>query len=149
MWKTAFGGFTTIVFLTVLALYVCASFVSLDSGDKNWTEDTTRETNRYHDDSLSLGDMKVMPVVTLNMDTAHLYINSSSESFKRNIFVALLQDSQDEAGNKKAEFEEFAPCSEVANQTGFIPYDYLEAYSSHVIIPTIDDKLYADYRVLT
>ena len=35
MWKTLFGGFTTLLFGVVLALYIISSFVALDSGDKD------------------------------------------------------------------------------------------------------------------
>ena len=47
--------------------------------------------------------------------TAHIYVNTSTEAFKRNVFVALLQESMDADGNKFAEAEEFVPCREVAD----------------------------------
>ena len=85
--------------------------------------------------------MKSMPVVTINLETAHLYVNSTTGSFKKNIFVALLQERMDDEGNKIADFEEFAPCSEVSNQEGFLPYDYTNTYTSDVIIPTMADRM--------
>ena len=115
LWKTAFGGCTTILFLTVLLLYVVFSFIALSSGDKDMIEDTTREAPHLQDASLSLFDMKVMPVVTVNIETPHIYIDSSSTSFKKNIFVALLQESIDDDGHKRAEFEQFVPCTEVSD----------------------------------
>ena len=57
--------------------------------------------------------MKTMPVVVINLETAHVYVNSSTGSFKKNIFVGLLQERMDVNGNKIADFEEFAPCTEV------------------------------------
>ena len=51
--------------------------------------------------------MKVMPVVTVNFETPHIYVNTSSGSFRKNIFVALQQNKFDSDGNKIAEFEEF------------------------------------------
>ena len=43
MWKTSFGGCTTIVFGVILAAYIVASFISLESGDQNTIEETTLE----------------------------------------------------------------------------------------------------------
>ena len=90
MWKSAFGGFITCVFAIVIFLYLISSFIALDSGQKDTT--TTFEFERPYETgtNLTLEEMKVMPVVTLTAVTPHLYLNSSSISFKKNVFVALL-----------------------------------------------------------
>ncbi len=81
MWKTGFGGISTICFMTVLLLYISTSFVALDTGEKDIVEDFTFETTAYSNVSLGFDQMKVMPVVSLTMDTPHIYINTSSSSY--------------------------------------------------------------------
>ena len=114
---------------------------ALFSGDNDMNEDTLRETEFYKNASLTPKQMKVMPVVVINLETSHVYVNSSTGSFKKNIYVGLLQERMDETGQKIADFEEFAPCSEVSTQDGFLDYDYTNTYTSDVIIPTLDDRL--------
>lgn len=67
LWKTSYGGFTTIMFASVLMLYVYSSFAALDSGDKDLIEDTTRSNEKLVNTSATLEEMKIMPVVTFNV----------------------------------------------------------------------------------
>jgi hypothetical protein len=46
---------------------------------------------------------------------------------------------------KTVRFEEFVPCTQVENEHGYIPYDYSNTFNSHVIIPSIDDRLFAEH----
>ena len=95
----------TIVFGVVVTSYVATSFVALDSGDMDWKDVFMADTTLLTSASLSFKDMTVMPVVTFTMKTPHIYLNSSSNSFRKNIFVAVLQDKVMEDGNKTATFE--------------------------------------------
>ena len=115
LWKTSFGGIISLAFFTVLILYVVSASVALNRGDNDWNEDTTQDTKLYKNAVLNFDQMKAMPVVTINIDTPHLYLDSSSVAFEKNIFVALLNDKRDENGNKIAEFERFVPCKSVNN----------------------------------
>ena len=72
--------------------------------------------------------MKVMPVVTVNIETPHIYVNSSTGSFKKNIFVALQQTKRFANGTKIREFQEFVPCNQVKEQPGYIDIDYSELF---------------------
>ena len=53
--------------------------------------------------TLSLADMKVMPVVTLNLVHQHAYIKTSTEYFKHSFYVGLLNKKM-KNGIKTAEF---------------------------------------------
>ena len=93
LWKTSFGGFVTVSFVGIVVSYMLTNILTIDSGDSNTIEDITRVTNLYVNKSFSLEDMKVMPVVLLNYESVHTYIDPHTLSAQRNIFVALLEDS--------------------------------------------------------
>ena len=57
--------------------------------------------------------MKLMPVVAFTFETPLILIDPSTNAYKKNLFVALMQESKDASGGKVADFEEFVPCSEV------------------------------------
>ena len=54
LWKTPFGGVTTLLFAVILAMYVISSFAALDSGDKDMTTVVERETGLLTSKKLSL-----------------------------------------------------------------------------------------------
>ena len=54
LWRTSFGGCTTIGFLAVLVLYIMSATSALFSGDNDMNEDTIRKTKLYVNASLSL-----------------------------------------------------------------------------------------------
>ena len=76
LWKTPFGGVTTLLFAVILAMYVVSSFAALDSGDKDMTTVFERESGLLTMKKLSFEEMKVMPVVTFTFSTPHLYIDT-------------------------------------------------------------------------
>ena len=88
MWKTSFGGFITVIFVFVVLSYIAISADALRSGDMDWVD--SYEADMSDSNRLSFKQMTVMPVVTFNMLTPHIYLDSHTLSFKKNIFVAVL-----------------------------------------------------------
>ena len=111
MWKTTCGGSVTIVFVTLVLLYIITSVVQLSNGNNDWMDSVEIQINPDELGQLTLNDMKAFPVVYFQDLVPSRYLDVTSDAFKSNIFVALKANKIAENGTLLAEYLEFVPCS--------------------------------------
>ena len=89
LYKTCIGGCLTLFLVFFILAYVATLFATIYSGEYiNTTE--TLQADPALLGSLSLAEMKVMPVVTFTYINTDIYLDPTFSQVKDNIFVALL-----------------------------------------------------------
>ena len=103
MWKTPCGGVFTVGFVTLVILYIAYGFIAIDSGIRDIIEDIVIGIDEDSMGSVSLEEMKVMPVIHFSVERPHIYIDTTTKAFEKSIFVALASITNKD-GVKKAEY---------------------------------------------
>ena len=136
MWKTPWGGFNSIIFQSIVLVFISQNILAIAYGGQDSIE--SNEVPIMPDENqLSFEDMHSMPVVHFSYIDSSIYLDPEHMAFAANIFVALQQTKRFENGTKVKEFQEFVPCRTVTNQTGYLEVDYGELFRGNQLIDNL------------
>lgn len=89
MWKTSWGGCSSICFLMLVSAYIGYSAYAVSTGDKDIIEILSEPTSPIENMQLTLEGMRVLPVVHFDYLASSVYLDTQHHAFKKNIFVAM------------------------------------------------------------
>ena len=114
MWKTPWGGLNSIIFQSIVLVFIGQNILAIAYGGQDSIE--SNEVPVMPDENeLSFEDMHSMPVVHFSYIDSSIYLDPEHMAFTANIFVALQQTKRFDNGTKVKEFQEFVPCRTVTN----------------------------------